>query len=539
MLIVLPAWAVEAIQDARAVVDPTQAGIAMVGLAARWGVTRMLKPRDPEYLARVRASVRNGDFEEAAAIQLQQGNVDEARRLYLRGGFTEEARDCAVRLGLVPRRKAKRTRQRKPMRRDWQPETEVEHKSRAAAWGAAEPEPTPVAPRPAPPAAAPDLHSRLEPAPTPAPVATGLEIPLVVAEPKPKPKPVPVAGDATVNVAPPVSFGGGSSDTIAMPPPATETPRAVDVRSATIAVAAPARPGEPATSDRYTLVAKLGEGGMGVVYRARDEVLARDVALKFLPESMAQDDRACEMFKSEARAAASVVHPNIITVHDFGVMGGRPFLCMEFVDGLSARDLLEQSAGGGLQLPLVMEIARGLCGALATAHAKDLVHRDVKPANIMMARAGTVKLTDFGIAKLLEPTRAATKVVGTPSYMSAEQFTGKGIDPRTDIFAVGVTLYEMLSGELPYEGVDRNTPPRELRELRVDTPQPLADTVMRCLKFKKEDRPNSLDGILGLVKVPGSSPASTSVAAPEPAPEPAAKPARTLFGVGMGRPGGR
>lgn len=272
------------------------------------------------------------------------------------------------------------------------------------------------------------------------------------------------------------------------PQPAEGVPRQV-APSPSVPPASPAA-GSDHAAERYELQEKLGEGGMGVVYRAQDRVLERTVAMKFLPESLTASDLAKEMFAKEAKAAAAVNHPNIITVHDYGVMNGRPFLCMEFVEGVSVDEMLRH-ARQGLALGDALEIGAGLFTALGYAHGRGVVHRDVKPANVMRTHEGVVKLADFGIAKLMEPGKGQTKIVGTPPYMAPEQFTGQGIDARTDVFAAGVTLYELLTGQLPYEGIDRSKRPVGLREHRSDIPAMVEEVVLLCIEPDIEDRPVS------------------------------------------------
>lgn len=252
-------------------------------------------------------------------------------------------------------------------------------------------------------------------------------------------------------------------------------------------------------SDRYLIGEKLGEGGMAVVFKALDRNLEREVALKFLPQDVAGNPRAQKLFKKEAKSVARLNHPNIVTIFDFGVLDGRPFICMELINGGSLNDILKPNRARGLPLPEALDAAEGLLSALDYAHGKKIVHRDIKPHNIMRTPLGTIKLMDFGIAKVLD-TKKTTIVAGTPAYMAPEQMMGKGIDRRTDIFAVGVTVYEMLTGFLPFNGMRRERKPAPLSKLRQNIPQGLDALVLACCELKKSDRPGSAGEVLSTIK---------------------------------------
>jgi serine/threonine protein kinase/TolB-like protein/tetratricopeptide (TPR) repeat protein len=218
----------------------------------------------------------------------------------------------------------------------------------------------------------------------------------------------------------------------------------------------------------YTVMELLGAGGMGQVYKAHDERLDRDVAVKFLLTVMAGDSAARARFELEARAASALNHPNICTVHDVGAFEGRSFIVMELLEGQSLKDRI---AGAPVPLPQFYEVSRQVCAALDAAHAKGIVHRDVKPANIFVTQGGQVKILDFGLAKRgLESLGVATAtsrpprsprayslsatgtIVGTLAYMSPEQAVGEDVDARSDIFSFGVVLYEMATGRTPFQG---------------------------------------------------------------------------------------
>ena len=259
----------------------------------------------------------------------------------------------------------------------------------------------------------------------------------------------------------------------------------------------------------YTITAKLGAGGMGEVYRAEDSKLGRQVALKVLPEELASDPERLERFQREAKTVAALNHPNIVTVFSVEEADGVHFLTMELVEGKTLDALLP--ASGGLDLNRFFDVAVPLASAITAAHAKGITHRDLKPANVMVTEEGHVKVLDFGLAKVREdpgaaPTQLPTEgltgegvVLGTASYMSPEQAEGKALDHRTDIFSLGVVLYEMASGEQPFKGESSTAvmssilrdQPASLVELRPDLPKHLDRIVAACLEKDPQDRSQS------------------------------------------------
>jgi eukaryotic-like serine/threonine-protein kinase len=203
---------------------------------------------------------------------------------------------------------------------------------------------------------------------------------------------------------------------------------------------------------RYHVLERIAAGGMGEVFRAQDAVLGREVAIKVLHRSLASDQGFVERFRREARAAATLNHPNIVAVYDWGAVDGIYYMVMEYVQGRSVRELL--NAGGKLASAQAAEILRQTLAALEHAHARGIVHRDLKPENILITNDGVVKLTDLGLARAFadaKNTRAGA-VTGTVQYLAPEQIRGEPADPRSDLYSLGIVAYELLTGDLPYTG---------------------------------------------------------------------------------------
>ncbi|MEK7441046.1 MAG: protein kinase, partial [Chloroflexota bacterium] len=209
---------------------------------------------------------------------------------------------------------------------------------------------------------------------------------------------------------------------------------------------------EALLNNRYKVLAQIGAGGMSLVYKAQDMSLGRVVAIKVLRESYTRDTEFLNRFLQEARAAANLAHPNIVTVHDFGEDSGRYYIVMEFIEGQTLKQIVRDEAP--LNLERTIEYATQLCAGVGYAHRAGLVHCDLKPQNIMITPEGRVKVTDFGIARALisiHPQESNEIVWGSPQYFSPEQATGNAPTPASDVYSIGIMLYEMLSGRLPFQ----------------------------------------------------------------------------------------
>ncbi len=258
---------------------------------------------------------------------------------------------------------------------------------------------------------------------------------------------------------------------------------------------------------KYKIIEKLGEGGMGVVYKAEDTRLGRTVALKFLPSELTRDEEARKRFIQEAKAAAALEHPNICTVYEVDEADVRTFISMSYIEGQSLKDKLKD---GPLSIDEAREIASQVAEGLREAHEKGIIHRDIKPANIMLTDKGQAKITDFGLAKLswgIDLTKPAT-IMGTVAYMSPEQARGEEVDQRTDVWSLGAMLYEMLTGERPFMKAEEhaliysilNDEPRPISEIREDIPVYIADAISKTLEKDMAKRFENIHELIHALK---------------------------------------
>jgi eukaryotic-like serine/threonine-protein kinase len=253
---------------------------------------------------------------------------------------------------------------------------------------------------------------------------------------------------------------------------------------------------------RYEIVELVGSGGMSSVYKAHDRLLERNVALKVLHPHYGDDEEYVERFRREARSVAQMSHPNIVTVIDRGEDNGQQYIVFEYVDGENLKELIERT--GPLPARRAVELALEIAEALAFAHEHGLVHRDVKPQNVLLTPDGEAKVTDFGIARSLDVEHGVTQtgtVLGTSNYISPEQASGKPVTPATDVYSLGVVMYELLTAEVPFPGENFvavamkhiNDPPPDLREKRPDVPLRLIAAIERALEKDPSRRFSSMD----------------------------------------------
>src|SRR5262252_5975422 len=269
-------------------------------------------------------------------------------------------------------------------------------------------------------------------------------------------------------------------------------------------------------ASRYRIISRLGKGGMGEVFRADDILLGQPVALKFLPESARGNLNLLTRFYDEVRIARQITHPNVCRVYDIGEIEGQPYLSMEYIDGEDLASLLRRI--GRLPADKATEFARKLCAGVAAAHAQGVLHRDLKPANIMIDGRGELRVTDFGLAGIAEQLQGAEIRNGTPAYMAPEQLTGKEVSVQSDLYAVGLILYEMFTGKPAFEARTMAEMVRLRQESRVTNPSALvADldksverAILRCLEADAKARPLSALAVAALL--PGGDPLAAALA---------------------------
>ena len=262
-------------------------------------------------------------------------------------------------------------------------------------------------------------------------------------------------------------------------------------------------------ANRYQVIRVVGRGGMGRVYKARDRELGEDVAIKMLHrEMLSGDPTMIDRFKTEIRLARRISHRNVVRTHDLGEVDGAYYVTMEYVEGITLRDLIDMR--GHLPVAATLGIAQQLAASLEVAHEQGIIHRDVKPQNLLLDADGVLKVMDFGIARLADRTSALTQagmVIGTPAYMAPEQLLDEEVDARSDLYAAGVVLYECLTGALPFEGSSPialiakvlNTIPRSPAERETGVPPALSALVMRLLDKDPAARPASAHELRGLL----------------------------------------
>jgi serine/threonine protein kinase len=277
-------------------------------------------------------------------------------------------------------------------------------------------------------------------------------------------------------------------------------------------------------AERYRVVALAGRGGMGEVYRAEDLKLTQVVAIKFLPEALSQDPAALARFHTEVRTARQVSHPNVCRVFDIGEADGVLFLTMEYVDGEDLASVVRRI--GRLSPDKATEVARQICAGLAAAHERGVIHRDLKPANVMLDGAGKIRITDFGLASIAASIKGADARAGTPAYMAPEQLAGREVTPKSDIYSLGLILYEILTGKRAFEASTLPELMKQRESGAITNPStlvrdldPLIErVVLRCLEADPEKRPAS--ALQVAAALPGGDPLAAALAAGEtPSPQ--------------------
>ncbi len=267
----------------------------------------------------------------------------------------------------------------------------------------------------------------------------------------------------------------------------------------------PARTQQAGKSGRYEIIEEVGRGGMGVVYRAKDTLLDRTVAYKALPPQVQRNQRVLDLFMREAKSAAKLSHPNIVTIYDADEDRGEYFIIMEYIEGNSLKELVEDQ--GRFEMKPALVLIGQVMRALSYAHSRGIVHRDIKPANLLWSKdEKLVKITDFGLARAIEEGRKThTQMAGTPYYMAPEQILGGKVDNRADLYSVGVTLYEFLTGTVPFKDGDVmyhhvHSAPVSPQKHNPDIPENLSQFILRCLEKNVDKRFASVDAALEEMK---------------------------------------
>ena len=274
---------------------------------------------------------------------------------------------------------------------------------------------------------------------------------------------------------------------------------------------------------RFELIEELGAGGMGIVYRAYDKQVGEEIALKILHPEIALDERTVERFRNEIKLARRISHRNVCRMHELHEDGEQLFITMEYVSGQDLKGLIKESGAltTGRALSIAKQVAEGLC----EAHNLGVIHRDLKPQNIMVDKEGTAKIMDFGIARSLRAAgmTAEGMIIGTPEYMAPEQVEGLEADQRTDIYAMGAILFEMVTGRVPFEGDSplsvaykhKNEIPIPPRKLNAEIPEPFNKLILTCLEKEKDNRYQTAEELLAdLIRIEEGLPISERVAIP-------------------------
>lgn len=302
--------------------------------------------------------------------------------------------------------------------------------------------------------------------------------------------------------------------------------------------------GETVLNGRYQLVAQQGSGGMSVIYKAVDRALGRTVAVKILRPSLTSDPSFLEKFRNEARAVANLAHPNIVTVYDVGSDGPTHYIVMEMVEGTDLKKIIKDN--GALPIDRAIELSMQICAGLGFAHRSGLVHADVKPQNMLVTPQDVVKVTDFGIAQALshtQPQQKADVVWGSPHYFAPEQARGEQPTPQADVYAVGIVMFELLTGDLPYVGSNQQElamahirePIPNVGELRPGIPDRLAKMITRAMAKDPRDRyrdADQLGNILGKFRNQARDMTAISPQVPAPKSNKTTQPGQRPPGIG-------